>query len=186
MNYVANLTRSEGDPKVLQSGPSSLTSADSLARALGWFSLGLGLVELFAPRQVTHFLGMPGKEPLVRAYGVREIGAGIMSLSVDKDVGLWSRVAGDGVDVLTLLSGFNNRNPKKGNVGTALALVIGITFLDMVAAKAVAAVHNRNEGTRRDYSGRSGFPHGVDSARAVARDRFSTRSTPREQPSAAA
>ena len=52
MNFISNLAdiaRSEGDPKVLTTGPSSLTAADKLGRALGWFSLGLGLTELVAP-----------------------------------------------------------------------------------------------------------------------------------------
>jgi hypothetical protein len=43
---------------------------------------------------------------LVRAYGAREIGSGILSLSVDRQTGLWSRVAGDGLDVATLMSAF--------------------------------------------------------------------------------
>ena len=53
MTYISRLsdiTRSKGDPKVLRAGPSSLGSADQLARALGWFSIGLGLMELLAPR----------------------------------------------------------------------------------------------------------------------------------------
>jgi len=35
MTYISNLTRSEGDPKILQTGPSSLTASDKMARALG-------------------------------------------------------------------------------------------------------------------------------------------------------
>ncbi len=46
---LSHITRSEGDPKVLQSGPSSSGVPDGLAKALGWFSLGLGLTELLAP-----------------------------------------------------------------------------------------------------------------------------------------
>lgn len=63
---------------------SSTMAFDQLARALGWFSIGLGVVEFFAPRRVTETLGMEGRETLVRAFGVREILAGIMSLSVDQ------------------------------------------------------------------------------------------------------
>src|SRR3954454_5128320 len=103
VTYIGNLVRSEGDPKVLRSGPSSLGTSDQLARALGWFSLGLGIAEIVAPRRFTRALGMEGSEGLVRAYGAREIAAGMMTLSPDKTVGLWSRVAGDGLDILTLL-----------------------------------------------------------------------------------
>ncbi|MBR0739228.1 hypothetical protein JQ581_20035 [Bradyrhizobium liaoningense] len=40
-----------------------------LARALSWFSIGLGVVEFFAPRRVTATLGMKGRETMVRAFG---------------------------------------------------------------------------------------------------------------------
>ena len=43
LTTITGITRSEGDPKVERKGPSSLTGADRLARALGWFSVGLGL-----------------------------------------------------------------------------------------------------------------------------------------------
>ena len=104
MFHFSNIVRTKGDPKIVQGGPSLKQPADQLARALGWFSIGLGVVELFAPRRVTHTLGMEGHETLVRAFGVREILAGIMSLSVDKNAGLWARVGGDGLDAAALLS----------------------------------------------------------------------------------
>ena len=72
-----------GDPKVLKSGRSSLGSSDQLSRALGWFSIGLGITELLMPRRITKELGMEGNEGLVRAYGAREIGSGLLSLSID-------------------------------------------------------------------------------------------------------
>ena len=81
--HVANIARSKGDPRVLRSGPSSLGGADRMAKALGWFSIGLGLTELIAAKRITRALGMEGKEILVRAYGVREIGPGLISLSPD-------------------------------------------------------------------------------------------------------
>jgi hypothetical protein len=66
--------------------------------------LGIGLIELFAPYRVTRSLGLDGNEGLVRAWGAREIGAGLVALSVDKKAGLWSRVAGDELDIVTLLT----------------------------------------------------------------------------------
>src|SRR5690242_5119086 len=132
--YLSNIARSEGDPKVLQSGPSSLGTADRMAKALGWFSIGLGLTELVAAERLTRALGMEGKEALVRAYGVRELAHGLLSLSPDKHLGLWSRVAGDGLDIATLLSAMRQDNPKRDNVGLALAAVLGVTLLDAVAA----------------------------------------------------
>jgi hypothetical protein len=104
MIYFSNIARSEGDPKVLSSGPSSLSITDQLGKLLGRCSIGLGLIELLAPRRITRTLGREDNEGLIRAYGAREIGRGILSLTVEKEVGLWGRVAGDGLDIATLLT----------------------------------------------------------------------------------
>jgi len=169
MNYISNIARSEGDPKVLRSGLSSLTAPDRLGKALGWFSLGLGLVELLAPHRITRALGMEGQEALVRAYGAREIGSGMLSLSTEKNLGLWSRVGGDGIDIATLLTALRDDNPKKQNVTTALAMVAGITLLDLIAAQGTSARHSRNAGDRDIYRNRSGFPDGLAAARGAAK-----------------
>ena len=132
--HISNIARSKGDPKLIKSGHSSLGPADRMAKAIGWFSIGLGLTELFAAERLTRALGMEGKEALVRAYGVREIGHGIVSLSTEKHLGLWSRVAGDGLDIVTLIPEMNHDNPKRTNVGIALAAVLGVTLLDIIAA----------------------------------------------------
>jgi len=58
LSKVSGIARSPGDPKVIETGPSSLKPADSFGRALGWFSMGLGLTELFAPKVLTRWLGV--------------------------------------------------------------------------------------------------------------------------------
>jgi len=156
-----------------------------LARALGWFSIGLGLTELLAPRVLTRWLGMEGSEALVRAYGVREIGAGIMTLSPDKGLGLQSRVAGDALDIATLLPAMRSDNPKRDNVAIALAMVAGVTLLDIAGAKAVKTDQSRSDRPRRSYRDRSGFPKGLEHARGAARD-FRTPADMRAAPALAA
>src|SRR5690349_14311617 len=170
MPYLSNIARSEGDPKVLRSGPSSLGASDRLGRALGWFSIGLGLAELLAPRRITRALGIEGQEGLVRAYGVREVSSGLLSLSVEKQAGLWSRVAGDGIDLVTLVTALRSNNPKRDNVGLALVMVLGMTLIDMLGAGSTSVRHSRTRGSVRDYRNRSGFPQGVEEARGMARD----------------
>ena len=145
MAYIANITRASGGLKMLDSSPISPGTADRMGRFLGWFSIGLGVVEVCAPRRMTRFLGMTGKEALVRTYGAREIGSGVLSLSVDRQAGLWSRVAGDGLDVATLLTEFRADNPKRRNVGIALTMVLGITLLDVLGAHA----HSGRQSHRR-------------------------------------
>ncbi|TPJ40046.1 hypothetical protein FJ941_25750 [Mesorhizobium sp. B2-3-13] len=172
MNLVAKLTnisRSPGDPKVLKIGPSVIGAADSLARKLGWLSIALGVFELVAADRVAGALGMSGKESLIRAYGTREISSGILSLSVDKPAGMWSRVAGDVLDIATLLPAFRHENPKRGNVGLALAIVAGVALLDLVGAQGVTTRHSRGHVKPRDYSDRTGFPGGLAAARQAAR-----------------
>ncbi|RWX79176.1 hypothetical protein EPK99_11460 [Neorhizobium lilium] len=169
MSYLTNKTRPEGDPKILHSGPSSLNASDRLARNLGWFSLGLGLVEIFAAEKITTALGMRGKENLIRAYGAREIGAGMMTLSVDKQVGLASRVAGDALDIATLMTAMRPDNRKRENVGVALAIVAGITLLDIIALGATTVRHTRGRGQARSYGDRTGFPKGVEASRGLGR-----------------
>jgi hypothetical protein len=169
MTYISNIVRSEGDPRVLRSGSSSLTASDRLGKALGWFSLGLGLVELFAPKRITRALGMEGQEALVRAYGAREISSGMLSLSTEKHLGLWSRVGGDGIDIATLLTALRDDNPKKQNVATALAMVAGVTLLDLMAAEGTTTGHSRASGDRNMYRDRSGFPGGLAAARGAAK-----------------
>jgi hypothetical protein len=168
LNRISNLARSQGDPKVVSTGPSSLPTEDRMARALGWLSIGLGITEIVMAPRLTRALGLRGQESLVRAFGAREIAAGVLTLSVDKTLGLWARAAGDGLDAAVLASAMRNGNPKRGNAGLALAMVLGIGALDCVGAKALSARHARR-GAPRLYRERSGFPRGVDAARGAGR-----------------
>jgi hypothetical protein len=179
MNALANVTRSSGDPRILRSGRGSLGNADRLARALGWFSIGLGVVQMVAPRSLTRALGMRGQENLMRAMGAREVASGVLSLSVDRGLGLRARLAGDAVDIAVLLAamrpGAGNR--RRDNVAVALAMVAGITVLDFVAAQALEARHSRERALprsqaplRRHRGDRSGFPQGLARARGAAQD----------------
>jgi hypothetical protein len=173
---ISNIVRSEGDPKVLSTGRGSLGPSDRLARALGWFSLGLGLSELVAPQLITRSLGLDGKQSLIRAYGAREIGSGVLSLSTEKGMGLWSRIAGDFLDIATLMGALRRDNPKRSQARLALAMVAGVTVLDIVCAQGVSARHLRSGGDRRKYSDRTGFPQGVQKARGAAKN-FTAPST---------
>jgi hypothetical protein len=111
-----------------------------LALGLGWFSIALGLAELIFPRRITKSLGMEGEEALVQAYGVREIvkGVGILS-SNDPTPWLWGRVAGDVLDIGTLVAHLRADNPKRANVAIAMANVATVTALDAYCAKELSA-----------------------------------------------
>jgi len=177
MFHISNLVRSKGDPKITEGGPSLKQPEDQLARALGWFSIGLGVVEFFAPRRITETLGMEGRETMVRAFGIREIFAGVMSLSVDKNAGLWARVGGDGLDAAALVSGLTPDNPRKGNVALALLMVGGIALLDYRAAQETKPRRPPRNARRKLYPNRSGFPKGIENARTAAKQ-IAARATP--------
>jgi len=152
-----------------QGHPDSQT--DALARGLGVFSIALGLAEIFAARSITRALGQDGHEPLVQAYGLREIATGIGILaSRDPTPWIWGRVAGDGLDIATLLAGLDETNPKRANVGIALAAVAGATALDVYCAQALSRSSPEPLPPLRDYSHRSGFTRPPAAMRGAARD----------------
>jgi hypothetical protein len=106
-----------------------------LAKALGWFSIGLGLYEVLAPRHLARTLGMEDKTGIIQAYGVREIatGAGILANRRPAEW-VWGRVAGDALDLATLAPGLDGGNPKRGNVAIAIGAVAGVALLDVLCA----------------------------------------------------
>lgn len=172
LTNLTQLARSEGDPSVEQKGPSSMSGADRLARALGWFSVGLGVAELVAPGRIARTLGLDDKAGLIRAYGARELAAAVPTLSVDKPIGLAARIGGDALDLATLATALGHDNPKRRNAAIATALVAGITLLDIAAYAGVKAAHRRPPGSDRDYSDRSGWPRGAEASRGLARKDF--------------
>ena len=148
--------------------PLSAQNAHSVARGLGWFSIGLGLAEVLAPRALTRGLGMEGHEQIVRAYGVREIATGIGILSSTHPAPwIWGRVGGDALDIATLATGLQQDNPKKENVELALVAVAGVTALDVVCGASLArhslARHASPKLRRRrpaiDYHAGPAFPN---------------------------
>jgi hypothetical protein len=148
----------------------SLTTTDRVARGLGWFSLALGLAELVAPGKLGKALGLEGKETLLRAYGGREIGAGIWALSDTPAPAIWARVAGDLVDLGTLAYGLQGADDEqRRNNFIALGAVAGITVIDLLTAMSLTAEQSEQKGEPgRDYSDRSGFPQGAAAARGAA------------------
>jgi hypothetical protein len=172
LTNVTQIARSKGDPRVEQKGPSSMTGPDRLARGLGWFSIGLGIAELVAPGRIARSLGLDDKQGLIRAYGARELASAVPTLSIDKPLGLASRIVGDALDLSTLATALRNDNPKRHNAAIATALVVGITLLDLYAYVAVKAAHSRGRGRQRDYSDRVGLPRGPQASRGFARRDF--------------
>jgi hypothetical protein len=84
---------------------------------------------------------MQGSEQLLQAYGLREIATGIGILSSEQAAPwIWGRLAGDALDIATLSTGLKEDNPKRENVGIALAAVAGVTALDLVCSVSPPAI----------------------------------------------
>jgi hypothetical protein len=110
---------------------------DPLAQFLGWFSLGLGTTQLVAPRAVCKLVGArpEGSAPrLMRAMGMRELTQGIGILTRPRPtLWLWSRVAGDAVDV-SVLAAIAAKN-RRARTLFALATVVPIAVADVYESR---------------------------------------------------
>jgi hypothetical protein len=106
-----------------------------LSFGLGVFSLALGAAELLAAPHIARSLDAPRRKGLIRAFGVREIVAGVGLLNAPAhSAGVWGRVAGDALDVAAL--GFAAGNaPHNRTVWRALAFVVGAAALDLFVAR---------------------------------------------------
>jgi len=162
MRYETEKTRRRGHAD---------TATNTLARGLGLFSIALGIAEVAAPRALARALGMKGQEGLIAGYGVREIATGIGILaSKDPTPWVWGRVAGDGLDLATLATALEGNNPKKGNVGIAMAAVAGVTALDVYCAQTLSRESPHPLPPMQDYSDRTGYPRGIEQSHGAARD----------------
>lgn len=110
-----------------------IDDGETLARGLGWFSIGLGLAELTAGRTIARGLGVQGRASVVRLFGVREIvqGVGILR-SPGAEGWILARIAGDVLDLAALSPGLSVRNRRRDRVRAAVLAVAGATALDLL------------------------------------------------------
>lgn len=145
--------------------------ADAMARALGWFSIGLGVTEVLAGRSLARWMGMEERTALIRAYGAREVMAGVGLLSLgDPKPWMWGRIAGDALDIATLATGLTHDNPRRDNVAIALGAVTAASAMDAVCTRALYREEAAARTPPRDYGDRSGLPKPAAQMRGAARD----------------
>ncbi len=109
----------------------------TVAWGLGWFSIGLGVAEMVAPRMFSKAVGIARPKPgLTASMGAREVAAGIGILSSEMPVSwMWARVAGDGLDLAALAMALATRRNGRGRLLAATAAVLGVTAADVVCAR---------------------------------------------------
>lgn len=116
----------------------SSDDAVRVARALGWFSIGLGLAELATPRALGTLIGIQ-RPWTMRALGLREIAAGAAILTRPREPAfLWTRVAGDAMDLALLGAAFRARDAHRVRLTAALGAVGAVTAVDVMASRRLA------------------------------------------------
>ena len=119
---------------------------DKLAIGLGLFSIGLGLAEIFMPRDLARLIGVKNRPAVFMALGAREILSGVGILAQRRPAGwLWSRVAGDVMDLSLLGVAFTERGNDQQRIEAAAGAVAGVMVADIYAA----VQHTRQAGPIR-------------------------------------
>lgn len=130
-------------------------TVDTLSRGLGWFSVALGVAEILAPRALDRAIGAGVHPSITRLCGLRELAAGVGLLTQpNPEPWLWSRVAGDAMDLALLASGMvgADEDERMRLIGSTVA-VAGVTALDVYAARCAHAQPRSAPGAlRRDGS----------------------------------
>ena len=110
-------------------------NAERWARGLGWFSVGLGLAAVAAPRRLAQLIGVSDDDDtraVLRAVGLREIATGVGILVRPRAAGwLRARVGGDVMDLALLGSALKSDHANRPRVAAAAAAVIGVMALDL-------------------------------------------------------
>lgn len=108
--------------------------AAPLAKALGWFSIGLGVAQLLAPRTVSRLAGVEEHPALMRSLGMRELAVGVGALADSRqDRWMWARVAGDAMDLAMLGNAARAPAAQRSRLTFATAAVAGIMALDVIS-----------------------------------------------------
>ena len=118
------------------------SSGDTLANALGWFSIGLGVAQLAAPRRMARLVGASGDETsqaTMRAVGVREVAAGVGLLRQPRAEWAWGRVAGDVMDLALLGRTIASPGGDRDRAVGATAAVVGVMALDVICAQRLSS-----------------------------------------------
>jgi uncharacterized membrane protein len=155
-------------PRGPSNGGAAWTSgadAERLSRALGWFSVGLGLAEVAAPGTLARFIGVPARPTMMRLFGLREIASGVGILAQRRPAPwVWARVAGDVLDLAALGAALASPRARQGRVVAAAAAVAGVSALDVLCGRELS--RSSDTPTRR-----GGASQGMAVAKTVAVDR---------------
>ena len=120
------------------------TSTAVLARGLGLASLALGVPQVAAPDRFAEAVGTTpraGTRDLTRGIGLRELSAAAgLLVRGSSPTWLWSRVAGDVMDLVLLGRALRDGHTHdRSRTVAATAAVAGLTLVDLTAARRSSA-----------------------------------------------
>jgi uncharacterized membrane protein len=114
-------------------------NGERLAKALGVFSVGLGLAQVLAPHGVARAIGLDDDDDnrkTMRALGIREIATGVGLLTQERPTTFaWGRVTGDAMDLALLGRAFKSGRNDNRRLAAATAAVAGVMVLDILASQ---------------------------------------------------
>jgi hypothetical protein len=117
-----------------------------LAKGLGWFSIGLGVAQLTAPRSVRRLIGLTdgrGVNLTLRAVGAREIASGVAILSMPgRSRPVWARVVGDAIDLGLLGWAMRDICKNRTRLIGAMTAVVGVAALGVFVGKRLGDRNN--------------------------------------------
>ena len=119
------------------------TGGESLANFLGMFSIGLGLAQVTLPGVISRLCGIDHTDDqnrrIMRLMGMREISHGVAILSNQQpEKAVWSRVAGDALDLAMLGRALSNQDNDRAATLFATANVLAVTALDVMCARTLS------------------------------------------------
>ncbi len=140
MSRITRPIRTQGNAPSHSPPDMQYAPGNQLARALGWFSVGLGMAELVAPSMLGKLTGVE-RVRLVQAYGIRELICGAGILVTGRPTGwLWARIAGDVLDLATLGEAYSETDTsKRYRIIASAAAVSGVTILDVISSSQMHA-----------------------------------------------
>lgn len=104
--------------------------------ALGWFSVGMGLLQVLAPRGVGRVIGVGHRPVLLRLCGLRDIANGVGLLSERAPaVFAWSRVAGDALNLALLRGALQSPDSSRARIAMAATVMASVTAIDIFAGQ---------------------------------------------------
>jgi uncharacterized membrane protein len=123
-------------PTQVQRAVRTMGDRETLNRSLGWFSIGLGLTQMLAPKALGRAIGVGDQSTIMRLCGMREIATGVGLLSGAAPAAFsTSRVLGDVMDLALLGASLRSPQANPSRIAAAATAVASVTAVDMYASK---------------------------------------------------